>query len=195
VRVLASGDDVVVMTTATLKQQIAHSIRHIACPEKQWPVPYGISQVIKTIDIGGVEEMSFLSKKFHYSGGMLHCHPDYIKMFNTKEYYMGQNREMHAYPWAYMELKRSQYGPASTRMDQILTIARDHHEQVEMPEERRHKFMERQREKEDSRFYGDLGGDPSYVDHLCKLDFLALYDVAVYNRKLATHGGERPPVI
>jgi len=43
VKVLASGDDVIIMTDHSVTAQIAQSIRRLACPEKSWPGPYGIS--------------------------------------------------------------------------------------------------------------------------------------------------------
>lgn len=125
--VFASGDDVVLLTIMERIERIKNSIRSLACPDKTWPTPYGIAQVIGEVTSGSIEDMSFLSKTFHYNAGRLFCHPDYVKMLSTKEYYMGENREMHSYPWEYMELKRLQYGPASENMDTLLRVARDFH--------------------------------------------------------------------
>lgn len=91
--------------------------------------------MIVSVDSGGIEDMEFLSKTFHYNGGKLFAHADYEKMLSTKEYYMGENREMHAYPWGYTELKRIQYGPASEKLNLLLTIARDFHPRVDIPQD------------------------------------------------------------
>jgi len=93
------------MTTKHLARRISDSIRECACPEKTWPTPYGLGQVITAIDVGGVEDMSFLSKTFHYNGGKLYCHPNYRKVLETKEYYTGHNLSIHANPYEYMDSK------------------------------------------------------------------------------------------
>jgi hypothetical protein len=125
---MASGDDVVLLTTPDRAQRVYESMMRLSSRQKYQEEPLGLGQVISEISMTPIEGASFLSKTFHYNGGKLFCHPDYNKMLNTKEYYMGQNTEMHRNPWAYMELKRRQYGPASKKLDLLLTVAREFHE-------------------------------------------------------------------
>lgn len=42
VRVFASGDDGVIMTTPELEERICVAIRETACPDKEWYQPYGL---------------------------------------------------------------------------------------------------------------------------------------------------------
>jgi len=191
VKVFASGDDVVILTNKKWEQAIKESIRKYACSQKTWPTPYGLGQVIKEVESGPIEDMSFLSKTFHYNGGQLFAHVDYEKMFSTKEFYMGSNREMHTFPWAYMELKRLQYGQASEKMDTLLAIARDFHVPKEIPPERMQACLDREQRQQDARFYGDMGGDDPYVDMITGISFNTLYGVATHRTRRTAHGGLR----
>jgi len=105
-RVMASGDDVMVLTRPEHVDRVHASMELLSSRLKYSEKPIGLGQVIVKVMRSDIEGADFLSKTFHYNAGKLYCHPNYDKMLNTKEYYMGQNSQMHRNPWMYMELKR-----------------------------------------------------------------------------------------
>jgi len=105
-RVMASGDDVMLLTRPEHVERVRAAMEQLSSRVKFSEKPIGLGQVITKVMCSDIEGADFLSKTFHYNAGQLCCHPDYDKMLNTKEYYMGQNSKMHSEPWVYMELKR-----------------------------------------------------------------------------------------
>jgi hypothetical protein len=129
---------------------------------------------------------------FHHNGHKLFCHPDYNKVMTTKEYYMGHNHHIHQQPWLYAELFRRQYGNASGKMNQLFEIAKAFHKAPEMTPEMII-ALERARDHMDSRFYGDLGGDEDFADHISGLSHLTLHKAATKRTVTFTHGANDPP--
>lgn len=126
--VRASGDDVVIQTTPKLSARISASIRTICSRTKNPEHPKGISQVVTEVNVSDINGVQFLSKRFHRSGGDLFCHPDYQKVLTSKEYYFGENRNIHDSPWMYAELFRRQYGQASPQLDTLFEISKAYHQ-------------------------------------------------------------------
>lgn len=98
-------------------------------------------------------------------------------MLNTKEYYTGADVSMHRHPWLYMDLKKSQYGPASENLEVLLTALRDFHPEPEVSEEKKEWIKTQMASKMSTRFYGDIGGDSGYVDYKLNLCFQTIYEM------------------